>query len=59
MKTFIRNKNIIVHIYRIQAYNSIISGYFCVGYIDFMFKSKTVTDFTNLFLPHSLKGMSK
>ena len=26
-------------------------GYFCIGFIDFMFKGKTLTDFTNLFSP--------
>ena len=31
---------IIIHIYRIQAYDSIICGYFCVGFIDFMLKGK-------------------
>ena len=25
--------------------------YFCIGYIDFMLKSKNLTDFTNLFSP--------
>ena len=38
---FIGNKNIITTIYRIQANDSIISGYFCTGYIDFMLKGKS------------------
>ena len=24
-------------------------GYFCIGFIDFMFKGKTMTEYTNLF----------
>ena len=28
------------NIYRIQAYDSIMSGYFCIGFIDFMLKGK-------------------
>ena len=24
-------------------------GYFCIGFIDFMLKGKSLTDFTNLF----------
>ena len=30
IKKFIGNKNIIKNIYRIQAYSSITSGYFCI-----------------------------
>ena len=38
IKKYIGNKNIIKNIYRIQAYDSIICGYFCIGFIDFMLK---------------------
>ena len=48
-KTFIVNKNIKTNIFRIQAYDSIMCGYFCIGFINFMLKEKTLTDFTNLF----------
>ena len=27
-------------------------GYFCIGFIDFMLKGKSLTDFTNLFSPN-------
>ena len=30
IRKFIRNKNIITNIYRIQAYDSIMCGYFCI-----------------------------
>ena len=46
---FIGNKNIIINIYRIQAYHSIMWVYFCIGFIDFMFKSQSLLDHTNLF----------
>ena len=49
IKNFITNKNIITNIFRIQAYDSVICGYFCIGFIDFMFKGNNLTDFTNLF----------
>ena len=55
IKTFISNKNIKTNIFRIQAYDSIICGYFCIGFIDFMLAGKTLTDFTNLFSPNNLK----
>ena len=35
-KEFIGNKNIIANIFRVQANNSVMSGYFCIGFIDFM-----------------------
>ena len=49
IKKFINNKNIIANIFRIQAYDSVMCGYFCTGFIDFMFKGNSLTDFTNLF----------
>ena len=30
-------------------------GYFCIGFTDFMFKEKTLTEFTNLFSPNNFK----
>ena len=52
---FIARKNIITNIYRIQAYDSIMCGYFCIGFINFMFNGKSLTDYTNLFSPNDLK----
>ena len=52
IKNFIGNENIQTDIFRIQAYDSVICGYFCIGFIDFMLKNKSLTDFTNLFLPN-------
>ena len=43
------------NIFRIQAYDSIMCGYFCIGFINFMLAGKTLTDFTNLFSPNDLK----
>ena len=55
IRTFISYKNIKTNIFRMQAYDSIMSGYFCVGFIDFMLEGKTLTEFTNLFSPNNLK----
>ena len=49
IKKFIKNKNIITNIFRIQAYDSIICRYFCTGFIDFMLAGKKLTDYTNVF----------
>ena len=42
IKEFIGNKNIRANIYRIQANDSVICGYFCIGFIDFMLAGKTL-----------------
>ena len=55
IKTFIDNKNITINIFRIQAYDSVTRRYFCIGFIDFMLKGKTLTEFANLFSPNNFK----
>ena len=42
-----------------QAYDSIICGYFCIGFIDIIFKRKSLTDVTNLFLLSNFKNNYK
>ena len=37
-------KNIMTSIYKIQAYNQIKFGYFCIGYIEFKIKDKSLLD---------------
>ena len=53
IETFINNKNIKTNIFIIQAYNSIMCVYFCIGFINFMRTGKTLTEYTNLFLPNN------
>ena len=55
VKKFIGNKNMTTNIYRIQNYNSIMCSYFCIGFIDYMFMGKSLTDYTNLFSPSNFK----
>ena len=55
IKAFVNNKNIKTNIFRIEAYNSIMCGYFCIRFIDFMLKGKTLTQYTNLFSPNNFK----
>ena len=43
IKKFIDNKNIIANIFRIQAYYSLMSGYFCIKFIDFLLKDNNLT----------------
>ena len=49
IKGFIGNKNIKINIFRVQAYDSIMCGYFYIRLINFMLLGKTLTYFTNLF----------
>ena len=53
IKIFIDESRAVANIFRIQAYDSVIGGYFCIGFIDFMLKGKSLTDFTNLFSPNN------
>ena len=52
IKEFIGNKNIKANIFRVQANNSVMCGYFCIRFIDFMLADKKLTDFTNLVSPY-------
>ena len=59
IKEFIGNKNIIVNFFRVQANNSVMSGYFCIGFIDFMLAGKKLADLTNTrILPMTLKRIT-
>ena len=55
IKEFIGNKNIIANIFRVQANNSVMCGYFCIGFIDFMLAGKKLTDFTSFFAPYDIE----
>ena len=41
LSSALQNRNIKTNIFRIQAYDSIMCGYFCIGFIYFMFNGKT------------------
>ena len=49
------NKKIKTSIFRIQAYDSIMCGYFCIEFINYMLQGKTLLDYTNLFSPNDFK----
>ena len=55
IEKFPGNKNIKANIFWIQENNSIMCGYFCIGFIDFMLAGKKLTDYTNLFSPYDFK----
>ena len=55
-KKLIDNKNIISNIYKIQANDSLMSGYFCIGFIDFRLKGKRLLDYTSLISPKKFEN---
>ena len=52
IEEFIGNKNIKAKIFRVQADNSIMCKYFCIGFIDFILIGKKLTDFTSMVFPY-------
>ena len=58
IRKFIVNKNIQANIFRIQVCDSVMFGFFCIGFIDFMLKGKSLTDFANLFLPNDFEKIT-
>ena len=50
IKEFVGNKNIKANIFRVQANDSVMCGYFCIGFIVFMLAGKKLTDFLHMIL---------
>ena len=42
IKEFVANKNIIANIFQVHVNNSVMLGYFCIGFIDFMLSGKKI-----------------
>ena len=59
IKKIIGNKRIITNIYRIQACDSIMREYFCIGFIDFILKGKGLLDYTYSFSPNDYENIDK
>ena len=54
IKDFIGHKNI-SNIFRVQANSSVMCGYFCIGFIDFMLAGTKLSDFTSMFFPYDFE----
>ena len=48
-KHLLINLQFYANIFKIKTYDSIIWGYSCIGFIDFILKGKSLTGFANLF----------
>ena len=59
IRKLIGNKNVETNTYKIQAYDSIMCGYFCIEFIDLMLKGNILLEYTNLFSPNEYKKNQK
>ena len=59
IKKFIGNKSIETNIFKMQANNSIMCRYFCIGFTVFMLASKTLIDYTGLSSPYDFEKSDK
>ena len=55
----IRNKSITHNIFRILDNESIIFGFYCIAFIEYMLSGKTLLDYTNFFSPNDYKKNDK
>ena len=55
MKEFIGNKNMKGNIFQVKANNSVMCGYFCIGFIDFMLADRNLVDITSMFSPYDFE----
>ena len=55
IKEFVGNKNIKTNIFRVQANDSVMCGYFCTVFIDFMLAGKKLNDYTSFFSPQDFE----
>ena len=55
IKKLIDIYTIVINIFRMQEYDLVMCGYFCIEFIDIMLKSKSFTDFSNPFSPNNFE----
>ena len=55
MYSTIGHKNIKANIFRIQEDNSVMCGYFCISFLDYMLAGKSLIDYTSLLSPYDFK----
>ena len=55
----IKDKSISHNIFRIQDDNSILCGFYCIAFMEYMIVGKTLLDYMNLFSPNDYKKNDK
>ena len=59
IRKVIGNKNVRTNIYKIQSHDSIMCKYFCIEFIDFMLKGKSLLEYTNSFSSNDYEKNNK
>ena len=47
IKNITGNRTITANLFRTEVYDSVICGYFCIGFIDFMSKGKSLSEYSD------------
>ena len=55
----IKDKSITHNIFRIQNSESVMCGFYCIAFTEYMLAGKTLLDYTNLFPPNDYKKNGK
>ena len=55
----IKDKSVAHNIFRMQDNESIMSGFYCIDFIEYMLAGKTLLEYTNLFSPDDYKKNEK
>ena len=55
----IKDKSITHNIFRVQDNESIMCGFYCIAFKEYMLAGKSLLDYTNLFFPNDYKKMTK
>ena len=55
----IKYKSITLNTFRIQDNESIMCGFYCIAFIEYMLSGKGLLDYTNLFFPNNYKKNDK
>ena len=55
----VRDKSITHNIFRIEDNESIMCGFYCIAFIEYVLAGKTLFDYTNLFSPNDYKKNCK
>ena len=59
IKSFLINQSIKTNTYGIQAYDSIMCGYFCFDFINFVLQGNSLLDYKNLVSPNDYEKVIK
>ena len=59
IKSFIINQSIKTNTYGIQAYDSIMCGYLCFDFINFVLQGNSLLDYKNLVSPNDYEKVIK